>query len=113
MANVQWEYCRVQLDSGSYGQKQTIGRLPYFVRITIDYYGADVVPPTAIGEDTDQIERPNRLWGQVLGLLGLANWEMVNLYTGPVKDLALVNVMAYFKRPVIAGRRVNEPRIAV
>lgn len=113
MTNVQWEYCRVQLDSGSYGQRQALGRLPYFVRITVDYYGTDVPPPTAFGEDTDQIERPNKLWGQVLGLLGMANWEMINLFTGPTKDLALVNMMAYFKRPVQPGRKVNEPRLTL
>jgi hypothetical protein len=113
MANVQWEYCRVQLDSGSYGQRQALGRLPYFARITVDYYGTDVPPPTVFGEDTDQIERPNKLWGQVLGLLGMANWEMINLFTGPTKDLALVNMMAYFKRPVQPGRRVNEPRLTL
>jgi hypothetical protein len=113
MANVQWEYCRVQLDSGTYGQRQALGRYPYFARITVDYYGTEVPPPTVFGEDTDQIDRPNKLWGQVLGLLGMANWEMVNLYTGPTKDLALVNMMAYFKRPVQPGRNVNEPRLTL
>ncbi len=113
MANTQWEYCRIQLDSGSYGQKQTIGRYPYFVRVTLDYYGADYVGTEVFGEDTDQIERPNKMWGQILGLMGMANWELVNVFTGPTKDLALVNVMAYMKRPVQPGRRVNEPKIVL
>ena len=49
--------------------------------------------------------------GEVVGLLGLANWEMVNVYLGTAKDLSLVNVMAYFKRPVQAGRSVGDPKI--
>ena len=111
MADTQWEYCRVQLDSGMYSQKQTVGRYPYFVRVTIDYYGGDTPPSENFGEDTDQMDRPNKVWGKVVGLLGLANWEMVNVYLGTAKDLSLVNVMAYFKRPVQAGRGVGEPKI--
>jgi hypothetical protein len=113
MADLQWEYCRVQLDSGMYSQKPAVGRYPYFVRIFIDYYGADVPPTATFGEDTDQIERPSKLWGRVVGQMGLANWEMINVYPGSNKDLSLVNVMAYFKRPVQPGRRVDEPKIVL
>lgn len=113
MAVHQWEYCRVQLDSGMYSQKQTVTRYPYFIRVTIDYYGGEVPPPQTFSEDTDQVDRPNRIWGQVLGALGLANWEMVNINLGTARDLSLVNIMAYFKRPVQEGRKVNEPRVSM
>ncbi len=110
-SDIQWEYCRVQVDSGMY--KQTVGRYPYFVRVSIDYYGEDTPPTENFGEDTDQMDRPNKVWGRVVGLLGLANWEMVNVYLGTAKDLSLINVMAYFKRPVQPGRKVNEPKVQI
>ena len=34
-----YEYCRMVLDSGRYGQQQ--GRYPYFIRVSLDYYGAN------------------------------------------------------------------------
>ncbi len=113
MTPVQWEFCRVQLDSGMYSQKPDVGRVPYFIRVSIDFYGADTPPTVTFGEDTDQIDRPGKVWGRVLGLLGMANWEMVGVHPGGAKDLSLVNVMAYFKRPVQAGRRVDEPKITL
>lgn len=113
MPQVQWEYCRVQLDSGSYTKSQNVGRYPYYVRVAVDYYGGEVPPTVTFSEDTDALDRPHKIWGQILGQLGLANWEMINIYTGTAKDYALVNVMAYFKRTVQPDRRVSEPKLTV
>jgi hypothetical protein len=108
----QWEYCRAQLDAGQYSQRQT-DRMPYYVRVTVEYYGADAPQPLTFSEDTDQIDKPNRLWGRVLGQLGAAEWELVNVYLGGPKDFGILSAMAYFKRPVAPGRQVNEPRLTL
>ena len=58
-------------------------------------------------------------WDRLLGLLGLAAWEMVSVQHGiyvvvgagsTSGELRPSNASAYFKRPVQAGRRVDEPK---
>ncbi len=107
----QWEYSRLQLDAGSYGQSQTVKRYPYYIRIQIEYFGAGLPVTTSFNRDTDKIEEPNRVWGQTLGLLGMAGWEMVSVDLGKVRDMTLLEATAYFKRPVEPGRPVDQPRV--
>jgi len=107
----QWEYCRLQLDAGSYSQSQTVKRFPYYIRIQIEYFGAGLPVMTSFNHDTDKIEEPNRVWGQALGLLGMSGWEMVSVDLGKVRDMTLLDATAYFKRVVEPGRPVDQPRV--
>ena len=104
-----FEYCRLVLDSGQYSQIQ--GRYPYFVRVSLDYYGANTVPSYKFNQDTDKMEGPDKTWGQMIGLLGAAGWEMINLTIGKAKDLSILEAMAYFKRPIEEGRAIDQPEI--
>ncbi len=106
-----FEYCRLVLDAGQYSQ--TTGRYPYFVRVTVDYYGAQESPSYKFNQDTDKMEGPDKTWGRMLGLLGAAGWEMVNFTIGKVKDRSILDAVAYFKRPVEAGRAVDQPAISL
>jgi len=106
-----WEYCRLQLDAGAYSKSQAVKQYPYYIRVQMEYFGATEPVSTSHMEDSDQMERPNTVWGRSLGLLGAAGWELVSVNLGKVKDNTLVDATAYFKRPVEAGRRTDEPRI--
>jgi hypothetical protein len=112
MRDVKWEYCRMVLDSGRYPQQQNLGRYPYFVRVTIEYYGTADPINRKFSEDTDEMEGPERTWGRLLGLLGAAGWELINFNLGRAKDQGLFEAMAYFKRPVQEGRKVDEPLVS-
>jgi hypothetical protein len=106
-----FEYCRVVIDSGQYSQTQ--GRYPYFVRVTLDYYGAHSTPSYKFNQDTDKMDGPDKSWGRMLGLLGAAGWEMINITIGKAKDLSILEAMAYFKRPVEEGREIDQPAISL
>jgi hypothetical protein len=106
-----FEYCRLVLDSGRYGNSQ--GRYPYFVRVTVDYYGAQETPSYVFSQDTDKMEGPDKTWGRMLGLLGTAGWEMVSVTIGKAKDLSILEAMAYFKRPMQEGRAVDQPKVSL
>ena len=104
-----YEYCRVVLDSGQYSQ--SLGRYPYFVRVALDYFGGQSTPSYKFNQDTDKVEGPDKTWGRMLGMLGAAGWEMVNITIGKAKDMSILEAMAYFKRPVEDGREVDQPKI--
>jgi hypothetical protein len=107
----QWEYCRLQLDSGMYSQSQTAKRYPYYIRIQIEYFSAGEPISNSFSRDTDKMDEPNRVWGQAIGLLGAAGWEMLSINLGKIRDMTLLDATAYFKRPIEAGRRVDEPKV--
>jgi hypothetical protein len=59
-------------------------------------------------------------WKQVIGMLGLAGWEMVNIQHGDYAGRAAENstlswntVVAYFRRPVLPNRPITEPKISL
>jgi hypothetical protein len=106
-----YEYCRLALDSGRYSQQA--GRYPYFIRITLNYYGASVSPTSKFTQDTDEIEGPDKAWGRMLGQLGAAGWEMINLAIGKARDLSLLEATAYFKRPIEEGRAIDQPQVSL
>ncbi len=61
-------------------------------------------------------------FGKAMGLLGAAGWELVSVQHGnkyggqiPYQQHGLIwdNRVAYFKRPVVPGRAVDEPKLVL
>ena len=48
---------------------------------------------------------------QIMGLLGGGGWELININQEPDRMERCTISSAYFKRVVIAGRNVDEPKI--
>lgn len=114
-----WEYCELGLGSsrehkpGIFGGKQ--GR-------SYDCYIRYHTPEEPIFQMLAQLDEPipYNPFSKAIGLLGLAGWELVsvqhgNSYGGQSsrnEDAILWNnQIAYFKRPVIPGRAINEPKL--
>lgn len=52
-------------------------------------------------------------WRGALAAIGRAGWELVSVQHGGGDALHATDAIAYFKRPVQAGRAVNSPEITI
>ncbi len=118
MDHPQWEFCQLRLVGSALAQGQEM-------RHTLDVCYLD-----GTGVQTQALARighpgeEGRVWpyapfNAALGLLGAAGWELVTVQHGIIAptiashagDLRIDNVIAYLKRPVVAGRAVDQPAL--
>lgn len=124
MADQQWEYARLYL----YGAKERGAGLlggqkgwSYDCEIVYFSPGGGVFPRTLGNRDQIQAQNPFYI---AMGRLGSAHWELVSVQHANGDNVRTWysegwgtgtimwnQVVAYFKRPVIAGRAVDEPKI--
>lgn len=118
MDGPQWEFCQVRLVGSALAQEQEM-------RHTLDVFYLDGTGVQAralarIGHPGEE----GRVWAYspfsaALGLLGAAGWELVTVQHGAIAptipshagDLRADNIIAYLKRPVVAGRAVDQPTL--
>ncbi|MDQ6693347.1 MAG: hypothetical protein M3014_02865 [Chloroflexota bacterium] len=115
-----WEFCQLRLVASAMVQDEGM-------RHTLDVYytGAGGVEATQISRIGHPGEE-GRVWTYnpftaALGLLGAGGWELVSVQHGVIAesipshagDIRADNVVAYLKRPVVAGRGVSEPALAL
>lgn len=109
----QWEYCQVI----AAGRAEVRGETYYNVDLV--YFGATVTSRRiASVEGPAAAPWTTNPWKQVIGLLGLGGWEMVNIQHGDYAGRAAENstlswntVVAYFRRPVLPNRPITEPKL--
>ena len=106
-----WQYCEIQLHAGVHDEQQTLTHYPFYLQLTINYLAPVGVLTERVTEETDDQSRPKYLWGKLMGLLGMAGWDMVTEDRGAVQDRKLVQLRAYFKRQVTIYKPINEPNI--
>jgi hypothetical protein len=114
VADTSWEFCELGLvqwkDHGGRGWSEHT-----YVR----YYAPD---GSDLYQQLAELDRPISFnaFSRAMGLLGAGGWELVsvqhgNCYGGEMAynqcGLIWNNRVAYFKRPVVAGRAVNEPAL--
>jgi hypothetical protein len=115
---LQWEFCQLRVVSSALVKDKG-------TRYTLDVFymgGADVrsLSLSRIGHPGEE----GQVWTYnpfhaALGLLGSGGWELVAIQHGVIAptipshagDLHADNVVAYFKRPVVAGRPVDQPAL--
>jgi hypothetical protein len=108
-----WEYCVLQL----FGRK--IQRNHITCNMSIYYLGTEgkiQMLSTMQGEDIKRwMYDP---WAMTVGLLGRSEWELISIQHvavsrvwpfGTVGFLMQDQAIAYFKRPIRVGRRIDEP----
>jgi hypothetical protein len=116
MAEQQWEYCELGLGVLRKDKKKKAWVYDCYIR----YYS-----PTgqAIHRKLATLDNalPCNPFAKAMGLLGGAGWELVSVQHGNkstggyLDEYALIgdNRVAYFKRPAIAGRAVDEPELTL
>lgn len=113
----QWEYCQLILGEWRYDK----GKKAWYYDLSIRYFGPRHAFRT-LSESQGKGAKPwpYNPWEMALGLLGLGGWEMVTIQHGlhvvvgagvTSGSLRWDNSSAYFKRPVLAGRRIDEPEL--
>ena len=118
MAEQNWEYCELRLTDvrehdGSFLSLPGKGvSFDCFIR----YYVFD-------GKQIDiQLAQIGKIltynpFVKAMAFLGINGWELVSLQIGnkgggyTVESLILTSRVAFFKRPIVVGRKVNEPEL--
>lgn len=104
MDHPQWEYCQLNL----YGVDS-----PEVFYLQIKYMGASHGTHVL-----SQGGRGAKKWDfnpflMAMGRLGLAGWEMISVHhTADAAKFGTLGI-AYFKRPVVTGRRVDAPALTL
>lgn len=116
MDQPQWEFCQVRLVGSALVSDQA---QRYTLDVCyLDGTGVHIQPISRIGHPGEE----GRVWAYnpfaaALGLLGAAGWDLVAVQHGVIAptipshagDLRVDNVVAYLKRPTVAGRAVDQP----
>lgn len=111
-----WEYCALKLQ----GWQEKRGL--WFYSLRIQYFGERGGQYTLSEmEGKNAKDWKYNPWERAFGLLGVAGWELVNVIHGnhiPGNQasggyLLGDNAVAYFKRPIISVRRVDEPKLVL
>ena len=110
MAGQQWEYCQLGLYQGITARK---GKYSYDLCIIYDDPNGKVEY-----NSLSEVGKPLNFnpFPRVVGPLGEAGWELVSIQHGthgPVSTINIVcgDIVAYFKRPSMPGRAVDEPKL--
>jgi len=110
MSEEKWEYCRVWLtgaDKTKKGKNDNCG-------ITFISASGDLIPQE-LTNDKEAFKFNAFL--KVMGILGGNGWELVSLQHGNDMNswwpINWQNGAAYYKRRVLPGRAVNEPKITL
>lgn len=126
MTQIQWEYCALYLTSMKEHKSLLKGHTGWGYDCSIFYYSpsGEVIHQQISSPETSLDFNP---FNKALAFLGGFGWELVNVQHGQLAfslggyassdyrwdTLSPNNRIAYFKRPVIAGRAVNEPRLSI
>jgi hypothetical protein len=123
----QWEYCQLILSSWYYDANER----KWFYNVGIRYFGAQGGYYTLAEYDTVEPYKTIKKykgwsynpWQYAIGLLGTGGWEMVSVQHGNFernigsggggKGIVQDETVAYFKRPIQPGRRVDEPKLVL
>jgi hypothetical protein len=123
MSIEQWEHCVLAIEGSKKHSKGLLGggSEGWSYDCSIWYYGpAGDVTKVTLASISDVISY--NPFDKAMALLGGAGWEIVSvqhgtaLYTTGMGSymggkLHWDNIIAYFKRPVIAGRTVDQPKL--
>jgi hypothetical protein len=108
-----WEYCQLSL-SGSEKQGEV-----WLFNLAIRYFG-DGKGAYLLSEKKGKRRREwdYNPWEKAIALLGTAGWELVMVQhanlagdMGGGGTVAWEDCIAYFKRPVLPGRSIYEPKL--
>ncbi len=123
MAEQQWEYCELVLDTikeiKKGGRQQGWG-----YDCHISFYGPGGKFSQLASSDNVSPFNP---WKRAMAFLGSAGWELVSVQHGNVAlslggipstqtiwdALSMSNRVAYLKRPVVSGRPIDEPKLVL
>lgn len=117
MAEQQWEYCRLWLDGTKQHEKLFGGTKGIGYNCYITYADSQ---GGGIHEQLATLDQalPFNPFFMAMARLGGLGWEMLtvqhrdhNVTQASYGGLLWNDIVAYFKRPVQSGRKVNEPRI--
>ena len=102
-----WEYCRLYVQDSYHNVHEDT--YSYDVQIWfMDSHGDVIERQIATMEQS----LPFDPWLKAIGLLGGCSWELVTVKVGAISEhhesLLLDNQVAYFKRPVIPGRPIDD-----
>ncbi len=119
MSDQQWQYCELALDDYKFHEGGFFkGKGGYGYSCYVRYCGAngDIKEQLSDLKTITEID----LFGKALGRLGALGWELVSIQHSPGGGgngdsiyMSFSIRVAYFKRPVVAGRAVNEPKLIV
>lgn len=117
MADDQWEYCELALERTSKIEGGVLkGKGGWGYECFVCYYG----PNGCIYNQLSDGNRPmeSNPFFNALGRLGAIGWEMVSIQHAVTAGQFSSRIdwnsrVAFFKRRVIAGRSVNEPKFTV
>jgi hypothetical protein len=116
MSETQWEYCELSVTGSSvpWGQKD------HAYRGTLFFCGPEQQHRTVVIGDLKK-PVPINPFRSITAQLGERGWELVSVQHGMYEDgpggtsqlLRFDNRVAYFKRPVRAGRAVDQPPLVI
>jgi hypothetical protein len=112
----QWEYCRLNY----HGAKEDRNGSKYDVSITYLYH--EELRRQLASRDKNGRVFPYNPFYTAMGYLGYFGWELVSVqhglgmagYVGSDSGgVRWDNIVAYFKRPIKLGRRIDEPPLVL
>jgi hypothetical protein len=107
-----WEYCELWLDGVAAHDTAARGQVSYSYECYIVYSGHDGTGKTQIVSELGRV-LPYHPWRRALGLLGGAGWELVSVQHSTPGNLRTQNKVAFFKRRVKPGRKLDEPKFMI
>ena len=123
MAGQRWEYCQLWLANSKYERTGGVLRQEqhfwsYDCVVRYFHPNGDEIYHRLANLDKSLPFNP---FNKAMALLGAAEWELVSIqygistYIGEPQGgfLKWDNCIAYFKRPSIPGRAVNDPKLAI
>ena len=106
-----WQYCHIHLYVRRHTQQNALTHYPFYFALTVSYFDPQEVTTEQITEETDDAAKPGYTWGRLHGVLGMAEWELVMDYRDSETDKDVVQLGAYFKRPLREDRLIDDPRL--
>lgn len=108
----QWEYCILYM----FGK--TLKKSGWYCDLELSYCGYSA-NSLSLSSMRGKNSKPWRYdpWDMAICLLGENGWELISIQHGAINAwnikslISLFNAYAYFKRPVIPGRSIYEPKL--
>jgi hypothetical protein len=116
MGQQQWEYCQLILWESKQHKARFGGESGFSYGCELRYHSTsgDIVERRLA--ELDRVI-PTNPFRRAMALLGVAGWELVSVQHGTTAGtlyngrILWDNVVAYFKRPVVPGRAIDEPEL--
>ena len=119
MAEQKWEFCELRIS----GLKTDDQHTHALYEVHVFFFGeGGRVQILSNYEGEYSKEWKFNPWARAMGRLGLLGWELVSVQHATalvsvgnicIGDIAEMNCVAYFKRPVQPGRKANEPELVL